>query len=263
MAKQISSVDYWMKSASRKPLLSPDETIELSRIIQDPNSSEKKRTKAINKLIEHNLRFVITYVKHWVSSKSSIKWDSEETCDLLQLGALGLRRAAEKYDYTRGYRFTTYAYNWIRQAIGRYTMESRSTIRIPEHAHRQVINYRLEKDKSKAVVTDTLLCAIKALDCTSYDIPTGESENNLLDVIADTKETVIDKADTVEFLMNLAKLEDHTKDMLRDHYIIGTPLPKVAEKIGISCSEICKRIRLAQAMMRVASCYNRQVPVTH
>lgn len=244
-------------------MLSVDETFQLSRVIQDPNSSEKKKTKAVNKLIEHNMGLVIYYVKHWIRSKSSIKWDSEETCDLLQLGALGLKRAAEKYDYTRGYQFTTYAYNWIRQAVGRYHMETRSTIRVPEHVVREVINYRRQADKSNVVMSEKLLLAVKALDCTSYDIPAGDNENNMLDAIADTKETVIDKADTVEFLMNLAKLEDHTKDMLRDHYVTGTPLSKVAASLGISDSEIRKRLYRAQCLMRIASRYNRQVPVTH
>jgi len=262
MYKQISGVDYWINAAGKKPLLPDCELIELSRVIQNPETTERRKTKAVNKMIEHNLRLVIHFVKHWISSKSTIKWDSEETCDLLQLGALGLKRAAEKYDYTRGYKFSTYAYNWIRQGVGRYYLENRSSIRIPEHIMRQVINFRSENNNEFYYSDEKIVAARQALNCTSYDIPTQKGESSLHEVIADKTEYVQDPGKAVEFLMNLAKLEEETRQMFRDYYFNKISMAKIAKNRKISDSEVRKRFCRAERLMRVAVRYNRQVPVT-
>jgi RNA polymerase primary sigma factor len=109
---------------ARTPLLERDEELELIRIIKNPDTDEDERTLARDRFINANLRLVI-------SIASKMKTDSMTLLDMIQEGNLGLIRALEKFDYTRGYKFSTYATFWIRQAILRALAEKVSLIRRP------------------------------------------------------------------------------------------------------------------------------------
>jgi RNA polymerase primary sigma factor len=109
---------------ARTPLLEPEEERELIRIIKDPDTDEQERTLARDRFINANLRLVI-------SIASRMKTDALTLLDMIQEGNLGLIRALEKFDYTRGYKFSTYATFWIRQAILRALAEKVSLIRRP------------------------------------------------------------------------------------------------------------------------------------
>lgn len=122
----------YINETAGEPLLSHDEEIELSKIIQkarDKNATEKEKEAANfakNMLIEKNLRLVVHCVK-------GFNYPNIEMVDLIQEGILGLIRSIEKYDYKLGFRFATYATWWIRQTISRSAPELSRTIRIPSY----------------------------------------------------------------------------------------------------------------------------------
>ena len=115
-------VKIFLKEIGRVPLLSPEEEIELAQRM----SSSSGGDYAKNRLIEANLRLVVSIAKRYVGR-------GMQFLDLIQEGNLGLIKAVEKFDYTKGYKFSTYATWWIRQAITRAIADQARTIRIPVH----------------------------------------------------------------------------------------------------------------------------------
>ncbi len=113
-------VKVYLKEIGRVPLLSPEEEIELSIKIAEGDDYAKKR------LSEANLRLVVSIAKRYVGR-------GMQFLDLIQEGNLGLIKAVEKFDYTKGFKFSTYATWWIRQAITRAIADQARTIRIPVH----------------------------------------------------------------------------------------------------------------------------------
>lgn len=182
------TIKFWLDAAGRSVLLSDEETLILARKIQA--SEGQTRTKALNKLCVHNLKLVVRIVQQMLRKRNSIKWGSECTLDLLQQGYLGLRKAAEKYDPTRGFRFSTYAAPWVRQYIQRYLVSSESMIYIPENTMRE-IHYRLAHGDSpsgqKGTTGDESLITAgrRALRMYSTDIPLPTSSDGSF-TVADT-----------------------------------------------------------------------------
>ena len=113
-------VRMYLKEIGKVPLLSPDEEVDLAKRIQRNDGEAKK------KLTEANLRLVVSIAKRYVGRGMLF-------LDLIQEGNLGLIKAVEKFDYTKGYKFSTYATWWIRQAITRAIADQARTIRIPVH----------------------------------------------------------------------------------------------------------------------------------
>ena len=113
-------VRMYLKEIGKVPLLSPDEEIEYAQRMSDGDEEAKK------KLTEANLRLVVSIAKRYVGRGMLF-------LDLIQEGNLGLIKAVEKFDYTKGYKFSTYATWWIRQAITRAIADQARTIRIPVH----------------------------------------------------------------------------------------------------------------------------------
>ena len=113
-------VRMYLKEIGKVPLLSADEEIELARRMEHGDEDAKKR------LCEANLRLVVSIAKRYVGRGMLF-------LDLIQEGNLGLIKAVDKFDYTKGYKFSTYATWWIRQAITRSIADQARTIRIPVH----------------------------------------------------------------------------------------------------------------------------------
>ena len=125
-------VKVYLKEIGRVPLLSTEEEIELAQRMV------KGDTYAKNRLSEANLRLVVSIAKKHVGR-------GMQFLDLIQEGNLGLLKAVEKFDYTKGFKFSTYATWWIRQAITRAIADQARTIRIPGRNH-----YQSEKDLKSA-----------------------------------------------------------------------------------------------------------------
>ncbi len=113
-------VKMYLKEIGKVPLLAPDEEMELAKRMADGDAEARKR------LSEANLRLVVSIAKRYVGRGMLF-------LDLIQEGNLGLIKAVEKFDYTKGYKFSTYATWWIRQAITRAIADQARTIRIPVH----------------------------------------------------------------------------------------------------------------------------------
>ena len=113
-------VKVYLKEIGRVPLLTPEEEINLALRINDGDEAAKKR------LSEANLRLVVSIAKRYLGR-------GMQFLDLIQEGNLGLIKAVEKFDYTKGFKFSTYATWWIRQAITRAIADQARTIRIPVH----------------------------------------------------------------------------------------------------------------------------------
>ena len=117
-------IKMYLKEIGKIPLLSVDEEMNLAKKICDPN--ENVRIEARKKMAESNLRLVVSIAKRYMGRGMQL-------LDLIQEGNLGLLRAVEKFDYQKGFKFSTYATWWIRQAITRSIADQARTIRIPVH----------------------------------------------------------------------------------------------------------------------------------
>ena len=127
-------VKVYLKDIGRVQLLTPDEEIELAKKIGEGDEIAKKR------LTEANLRLVVSIAKRYVGRGMHF-------LDLIQEGNVGLIKAVEKFDHTKGFKFSTYATWWIRQAITRAIADQARTIRIPVHMVETII--RLKKIQSQ------------------------------------------------------------------------------------------------------------------
>ena len=188
------SIQQFMNEAARHPLLTADEEIELSKRIERGDLAAKER------MINANLRLVISIARKYQGQGLPLG-------DLIQEGMLGLIRAVEKFDWRKGFKFSTYGTLWIRQAIGRGLANSSRTVRLPVHIASQARKIRdaerelaakLEREPTPDELSDLVgmtpreIEDIRAADRTptSLDRGVGDSEETALgDLIADDAAT--------------------------------------------------------------------------
>ena len=182
-------VKVYLKEIGKVPLLSADEEIELAKRMKEGDQKAKDR------LAEANLRLVVSIAKRYVGRGMHF-------LDLMQEGNLGLIKAVEKFDYEKGYKFSTYATWWIRQAITRAIADQARTIRIPVHmvetinrvmrVSRQLVQ-ELGREPTSAEIAkelgqpeDKIREILKiAMDPVSLETPIGEEDSHLGDFIPD------------------------------------------------------------------------------
>ena len=139
MAKSIDSIRIYLQEIGRTPLLSPEEEFSLASQVKEmvylsgkekltpkEQKTVKRGEKAKQKMVKANLRLVVSIAKKYQNRGLSL-------LDLVQEGSIGLMQGVEKFDPDRGYKFSTYAYWWIRQAITRAIAQQARTIRLPIH----------------------------------------------------------------------------------------------------------------------------------
>jgi RNA polymerase primary sigma factor len=188
------SIQQFMNEAARHPLLTADEEVELSQRIERGDLAAKER------MINANLRLVISIARKYQGQGLPLG-------DLIQEGMLGLIRAVEKFDWRKGFKFSTYGTLWVRQAIGRGLANSSRTVRLPVHIASQARKIRdaerelaakLERDPTPDELSDLVgmtpreIEDIRAADRTptSLDRGVGDSEETALgDLIADDAAT--------------------------------------------------------------------------
>ncbi len=178
-------VKMYLKDIGRVPLLTVDDEIELARRMQEGDEEAKKR------LSEANLRLVVSIAKRYVGRGMLF-------LDLIQEGNLGLMKAVEKFDYQKGFKFSTYATWWIRQAITRAIADQARTIRIPVHMVEtinkltrvsRILLQKLGREPTPAEIAKEMgiseerVCEIQkiAQDPVSLETPIGEDEDSHLD----------------------------------------------------------------------------------
>ena len=180
----VDSVQMYLKEIGKTDLLSSEEEIELAKRI------EKGDEEAREKLIKSNLRLVVSIAKRYVGRSPNLT-----LLDLIQEGNIGLFRAADKFDYHRGYKFSTYATWWIRQAITRALADQSRTIRIPVHMVETISKYtqvkrRLLQDLGREPMPEEIAAEMGvevekvryiqkiSQDTVSLESPVGEDEED-------------------------------------------------------------------------------------
>lgn len=247
------SVKLYFKEMGRIPLLTAEEEVELAKRV------EKGDIFARNKMIEANLRLVANVAKRYVGRGVHFQ-------DLIQNGNMGLIRAVEKYDYRKGYRFSTYAYCWIRQAVTRSIADQGRIIRLPVHMAETVNQVRrfkkeyivlhgtepsVETIAESLNITQSKVKEVLGLiyDVISLNIKIGEEEdgNNLGDFIRD--ETQNPEEDAAKSMLKeeiskvLETLEPREKEIIILRFGLNGEMPHTLESVG-------KRFQLTRERIR-------------
>ena len=186
-------VRMYLKEIGKIKLLTPEEELETAKRMAEGDEEARKR------MSEANLRLVVSIAKRYVGRGMQL-------LDLIQEGNLGLMKAVEKFDYTKGYKFSTYATWWIRQTIERAIMNQTRTIRLPIHIVKELnvylrtareLSHKLDHEPSAEEIAEQLDKPVDDVSrmlrlnerITSVDTPLGgDSEKALLDILADEKE---------------------------------------------------------------------------
>jgi RNA polymerase primary sigma factor len=250
-------VKVYLKEIGRVPLLTPEEEIDLAMRIADDDTRAKQR------LAEANLRLVVSVAKRYVGR-------GMQFLDLIQEGNLGLIKAVEKFDYTKGFKFSTYATWWIRQAITRAIADQARTIRIPVHMVETInkvkktnsqLLHQNGRDPSAEEIADVLNMPVEkvreilrvAQEPVSLETPIGEEEDSHLgDFIPD--DDALAPADAASMLLLKEQLEevlntltDREAMVLRLRFGLEDGHPRTLEEVGSTFGVTRERIRQIEA----------------
>ena len=263
-----SSLDtqrQYMKEIGQIPLLTPEQERATGKILKeaDPDSPEYKQAKDL--LISSNLRLVVAMAKQFANRGLSFM-------DLIQEGNIGLVRAVEKFDYEKGYRFSTYATWWIRQSMNRAISDQSRDIRIPVHMTEQIshvkkaqkeLSQELNREPTAKEIADRLgdgMTESKVNDIiklsqpiVSLQSPQGEEEDSELSDFVEDKSAVNpeeyarnqDKKKILDEL--LQELPEREEKILRMRYGLDDGKPKTLEEVGKACHVTRERIRQIEA----------------
>ena len=249
--RQDASLNSYFKDVSRQPMISQEEEIELTKKIKEGNEA------AVKKLVEANLRFVISVAKQYQNKGLAL-------VDLIQEGNIGLIEAARKFDETRGFRFISYAVWWIRQAIIKALSDQCRTIRVPanqvvcmnkinkvieqfeqQHGRKPSIG---ELEELTDIDHDTICLTMSAMNrSVSLESPIRDEDAScLLDIIpndgAVSTDAVVAKNDlSKEIERILSKLSYRDRDILRMSFGIGmNPMTneEIARRFGIGSERV-------------------------
>ena len=246
-------VRMYLKEIGKVPLLSAEEEIDLARRMSEGDESAKKR------LAEANLRLVVSIAKRYVGRGMLF-------LDLIQEGNLGLIKAVEKFDYQKGFKFSTYATWWIRQAITRAIADQARTIRIPVHmvetinklirVSRQLLQElgREEIAKELDMPVDRVREILKiSQEPVSLETPIGEEEDSHLgDFIQDDNVPVPAEAAAATLLKEqlnevLDTLTDREQKVLRLRFGMNDGRARTLEEVGKEFDVTRERIRQIEA----------------
>jgi RNA polymerase primary sigma factor len=252
-AMTTDSLQLFLNEAGRYPLLTAAEEVELAKRIERGDRHAKDR------MINSNLRLVVSIAKKYQGHGLSL-------LDLIQEGIIGLIRAAEKFDWRRGYKFSTYATWWIRQAVQRGVANKSRTIRIPVHiAEREQriarvereLTLKLERPPTDEEVGRTAKLSPKhvrevraaARAVASLDKPLGDRGDTAFGDIVATDKTDVEEEVVVglsEHVLRgvVEKLPDREKQVIKLRYgLDGDPDPKSLEQIGREMGLTRERVR--------------------
>ena len=257
--KVNDSVKQYLKEIGRVPLLKPKEETELAKRIV----AGDKRAK--DQLINANLRLVVSIAKHYIGR-------GMQFLDLISEGNLGLIKAVEKFDYKKGFKFSTYATWWIRQAITRAIADQARTIRIPVHmvetinkitrVQRQLVQElgreptaeEISKKMDNALSPDRIReITTLALEPVSLESPIGEEDDSHLGDFVEDKESISPteytrKSMNRDALFNVMNdLTDREERVLRLRYGLDDNRPRTLEEVGKEFGVTRERIRQIEA----------------
>ena len=245
--RESESLEKYLQEIGREDLLSTDEEVELAQRIRKGDS------KALDKLTKANLRFVVSVAKQYQNQGLSLP-------DLINEGNLGLIKAAEKFDETRGFKFISYAVWWIRQSILQAIAEQSRIVRLPlnqvgsvNKINRMLNKFEQENERRPSVdeiseqidlpeekVGEAMLANTRHV---SVDAPFIDGEDNsLLDVLVNDDAPLADRQLVLESLREeisnvLQTLNDRERCVIKAFYGIGEPemtLEEIGNKYGLT-----------------------------
>ena len=251
------SVKMYLKDIGSVPLLSPEEEKQLAQEMAEGSHTAK------DKLINANLRLVVSIAKRYVGRGMSF-------LDLIQEGNMGLMKAVDKFDYTKGFKFSTYATWWIRQAITRSIADQARTIRIPVHMVETInklvkvsrsLLQQLGREPTQAEIAEAMgipesrVIEIQkiAQDPVSLETPIGEEDDSHLgDFIEDTSATAPIEAAEANMLKEqvneiLSTLAPREALVLILRYGLRDNRPRTLEEVGKVFNVTRERIRQIEA----------------
>ncbi|RJG26115.1 RNA polymerase sigma factor RpoD [Paenibacillus thiaminolyticus] len=250
-------VRMYLKEIGRVPLLSAEEEIELAKRIEQGDSEAKKR------LTEANLRLVVSIAKRYVGRGMLF-------LDLIQEGNMGLIKAVEKFDHSKGYKFSTYATWWIRQAITRAIADQARTIRIPVHmvetinklvrVSRQLLQELGREPTPEEIAAEMELSVEKvreimkiAQEPVSLETPIGEEDDSHLGDFIEDQEALA-PADAAAYELLKEQLEDvldtlteREENVLRLRFGLDDGRTRTLEEVGKVFGVTRERIRQIEA----------------
>jgi RNA polymerase primary sigma factor len=249
----LDSLRLYLRSIGRVPLLSAEEEVALAKRIERGDVAAKQH------MVEANLRLVVSIAKGYVGRGLTL-------LDLIQEGSLGLIRAVEKFDYRRGYKFSTYATWWIRQAVTRSLADKGRTIRIPVHmverlnklihAERRLIQ-QLGREPSPAELATELDCTVRDVrdimritqQPISLEKPVGEEDDSALadfveDVSSASPFEIASEALRRENVTRvLASLPRREREVIEMRYGIVGGRSRTLEEVGRAFNITRERVR--------------------
>jgi RNA polymerase primary sigma factor len=234
------------------PLLTPAEERELARRKDEGDEAAKR------KLIESNLRLVMSITRNYVNSGVPL-------LDLIQEGNLGLIRAVEKFDYKMGYKLSTYATWWIRQAVTRAIADQGRTIRLPVHVvdqvrkvmrARRVLTQKLNRDPLPEEIAKESGLEVKRVnelldlveDPVSLETPVGDGDSLYGDMIEDENSeqpdlVLAEMLRTAELQTALESLSERMRHVLELRFGLTGAVPKTLEEVGAELGVTRERVR--------------------
>ena len=250
-------VRMYLKEIGRIPLLTFEQEIDLAKRVEKGEVAAKKM------LINSNLRLVVSIAKKYIGRGLTL-------LDLIQEGNQGLIRAVEKYDWRRGYKFSTYATWWIRQSVTRAIADQARTIRIPVHMVENINRFLRsqrklmqelgreptpeEVAKVLGIEPDKALEIIKiSQNPASLEAPVGDEEDSRLgDFISDSSAPTLFDSASRELLKEqvdqvLGTLSDRERRVLKERFGLDDGRPKTLEEVGRMFQVTRERIRQIEA----------------
>lgn len=251
------SMKLYLHEIGSIPLLTAEQEVEIAKRIESGD------VQARDQLISANLRLVVSIAKRYLGRGLSVE-------DLIQNGNIGLMKAVEKFDYTKGYKFSTYATWWIRQAITRSVADQGRLVRIPVHMNEKIFKYaRAKKDflqnfgfePSNRDVADQLGWRVEDVERvssivtnpTSLDASIGEDDDSSLgDFVPDENaadaDTIITNYELTEILRTLmGPLTEREKGVLVYRFGLDGAAPLTLEEVGEIYGVTRERIRQLEA----------------
>ena len=250
-------VRMYLKEIGNVPLLTTEQEVELAKRVEAGDEEAKKR------LTEANLRLVVSIAKKYVGRGMPF-------LDLIQEGNMGLMKAVDKFDYTKGYKFSTYATWWIRQAITRGIADTGRTIRVPVHMVETInktlrmtrtLLQELGREPTPEEVAERLNVSVSRVrevlkisrDPVSLDTPIGEEDDSHLgDFIED--DSALSPADSAAFSMlraelatALESLTDRERQVVKLRFGLEDGRARTLEEVGKEFNVTRERIRQIEA----------------
>ena len=249
----MDSLRLYLRSIGRVELLTAEQEVELAKRIERGDMAAKQH------MVEANLRLVVSIAKGYLGRGLSF-------LDLIQEGSLGLIRAVEKFDYRRGYKFSTYATWWIRQAVTRAIADKARTIRIPVHmveklnkvvhVERQLVQ-RMGREPEPAEIAEELKITVRevrdilrvAQMPISLEKPVGdEEESELGDFVADDRseepfDTATERLQREDIQKALDALPERERQVIELRYGLRGHEPLTLEEVGRAFGVTRERIR--------------------